>query len=200
MWPHRKKSTGVRFREVATDLKYIVSHSPIMLEPHFSWMPMGFPPAFLVAFPPETPSQSVHLTARVTSKAQSKCHAQCCPNIDCKVLLMAVNRYSMWVCFCLNMVVVTWKPPPGRSKPHPWTTTLQESWASLYSGVQSNAQIGLVQDNRLVLVPIFSASGRDGGAAPVRHSTRWSTPTVSPIALVLAEGLFSKHCRYTSFP
>jgi len=45
----------------------------------FSWVPTGFPPAFLVAFPPETHSKTVHWAIRVTSKAQLRSHAQCPP-------------------------------------------------------------------------------------------------------------------------
>jgi len=44
--------------------------------------------------------------------------------------------------------------------------------ASLYSGVQSNAQIGLDQGNRWGLEPAPSANRREGAAAPVQHSKR----------------------------
>ena len=56
---------------------YKVRHSPIVLEPRFSWVPTGFPPAFLVVFPPDIHSKTVHWATRVTSNAQLKSHAQC---------------------------------------------------------------------------------------------------------------------------
>jgi hypothetical protein len=49
--------------------------------------------------------------------------------------------------------------------------------ASLYSGIQTDAQIGLDQGNCWGLEPAPSANKGDGAAAPVQHSKGRSTPT-----------------------
>jgi len=56
-----------------------MSCSPVVLVPHFSWVPRGFRPEILVAFSPYTPSKSVHWAVGVTSETQWKSHAHCPP-------------------------------------------------------------------------------------------------------------------------
>ena len=67
-----------------SNLTCAVSHSPVVLD-HM----------FLVAFPPGTPSKSVHRAVGVTSKTQSKVKHNARPNVDRKTLLVAVNRLRM---------------------------------------------------------------------------------------------------------
>jgi hypothetical protein len=71
---------------------------------------MGFLPAFLVAFPPETRSKSVQCAIRVTRPNQ-KVINNAHPNTDHKALLVAMNRCSMRVCICPNMAVVAVENP-----------------------------------------------------------------------------------------
>jgi hypothetical protein len=111
-----------------------------------------------------------------------------CPNVDCKVLLVAVNRCSMKVCFCPNMALLTVQNPLPLEASLIHEQQHCGKYASLYSGVQTNAQIGLEQGNCWGLEPAPSANRRDRAAAPVQHSKRWFTLTASPIAQVLAEG------------
>ena len=48
-----------------------------------------------------------------------------------------------------------------------------ESWASLYSGAQTNEQIGLDEGNLCGLVePAPSANGKDGAPAHVQRCTQ----------------------------
>jgi len=101
-----------------------------------------------------------------------------CPNIDCKMLLVAVNMCSMRVCFYPNMALLTVENlVPVEAN------LIQEQqhcrkFTSLYSGVQTNVQIGLDQGNHWGLEPAPSANRRDGAAAPVQHSQRQFTLTV----------------------
>jgi len=48
---------------------------------------------------------------------------------------------------------------------------MKESWASLYSGVQTNVHIGLDDGNQWGLQPAPSAGGKDGAVAYIHHST-----------------------------
>ena len=65
-----------------------------------------------------------------------------------------------------------WKSLLWWSRPHPWTTPLLESWASVYSGAQTNEQIGLDKSNRYgLLKPAHSAD-----AAHIQRSTQDNDP------------------------
>jgi hypothetical protein len=52
---------------------------------------MVFPPTFMVAFPPETHSKSVHYAFKVTTPNQ-KVISNAYPNIDHKALLVGGNE------------------------------------------------------------------------------------------------------------
>jgi hypothetical protein len=102
MWPHRKKSIGVRSgnlgdqatglphpiqrsllsgSEKFSDLTGTVSHRPIVLELHISLECQWDFFQHSGSFSSRTPSKSVHWAVGVTSKAQSKSHAQCPPRL-----------------------------------------------------------------------------------------------------------------------
>ena len=61
-----------------------------------------------------------------------------------------------------------WKSLLWWSRPHPWTTPLLESRASVYSGAQTTEQIGLNDGNCWGLVE----PGHSADAAHVQHSTQ----------------------------
>jgi len=80
--------------------------------------------------------------------------------LTAKVFLVAVNRCSLRVCFYPNMAVLTVENhlPLEASLIHKQQHC--RKCTSLYSGVQTNAQIGLNQGNHWGLEPAPSANRR----------------------------------------
>jgi len=116
--------------------------------------------------------KSMHWAVRVTSRAQSKSH---CPPKRWPQSVVGGNEQMQHESLLLpkHGCCGCWKSPLGCSRPHPWTTPLWESQASLYSGAQTNEQIGLDEGNLWGLVEAApSANGKDGALAHVQRCTQ----------------------------